>query len=392
VSKAGKNDENWIPITDGTKQDYERVLHRLFGTVGTFSRNSYIPFPERSILLPSASANLKHASYAAYAKIANQHAQEAEAEFSRTDDDKRAARLAKDASEWRCLERAFSPAGIPALELDALIGHITHTVNERITETTSGSQLIIRPGQISPSVTIPDSEIDFDFIVQKPEDQSERSLNSIELQDACHIGKAIYDTLTAVRVERNDELLFLQGYSYTSAILDCVACNGESIDTSVYYVHLADLVRDEPDALSVLLELFLNHNLFGRYERFTGNTFEELHESLKHALSTLVKYGLEAAHAGIVEAARLWGEVEKAPLIRAGRGVRRGGKKGHEKVYGTQEEKAAKYTEYQTYIDDAFKQFPSESYEEHTRVAAEHFSVSQKTIKRHTHNPRTIEE
>ncbi len=65
-----------------------------------------------------------------------------------------------------------------------------------------------------------------------------------------------------------------------------------------------------------------------------------------------------------------------------------GGLKGSEKKYGTAADKQARWSEFQTFIENKHRLHPGFSYNFLTKMAARCFGVAQKTIYRHTHNPR----
>jgi hypothetical protein len=67
-----------------------------------------------------------------------------------------------------------------------------------------------------------------------------------------------------------------------------------------------------------------------------------------------------------------------------------GARSGHQARYGTTEEKLARLTGYQAFIDAAHARRPGRSYEALVEDASKHFECSAKTIKRHTKNPRKL--
>jgi hypothetical protein len=73
-----------------------------------------------------------------------------------------------------------------------------------------------------------------------------------------------------------------------------------------------------------------------------------------------------------------------------GKKVLEGARSGHEARYGTTEEKLARLTGYQAFIDAAHARRPGRSYEALVEDACKHFGCSAKTIKRHTKNPRKL--
>ena len=59
-------------------------------------------------------------------------------------------------------------------------------------------------------------------------------------------------------------------------------------------------------------------------------------------------------------------------------------KEGHQAVYGTPQEKEAKWRQYQTFIDEKHEENPEWSYRKCAEKAANRFEVCLKTITRHT--------
>ena len=75
------------------------------------------------------------------------------------------------------------------------------------------------------------------------------------------------------------------------------------------------------------------------------------------------------------------------PLVESGKRVSRGGRLGHEKRWGTEEEKRKRWADWQRWIDEQHGSHPKLSYNALTKAAEKHFEVSQRTIKKHTKAP-----
>ena len=72
------------------------------------------------------------------------------------------------------------------------------------------------------------------------------------------------------------------------------------------------------------------------------------------------------------------------PLAHTGYKQRSGGRKGNEIVYGTLDEKRARWSAYQEFVDEKKMQNRSLKITDRRKLAAEHFGVHLKTITRHT--------
>ncbi len=68
--------------------------------------------------------------------------------------------------------------------------------------------------------------------------------------------------------------------------------------------------------------------------------------------------------------------------------VVKGGAKGHAIEHGTKEDKLRRWAEYQRYIDDRHRRYPSHSYNALMSAAKDEFGKSFSTIKRHTNDPK----
>jgi len=75
------------------------------------------------------------------------------------------------------------------------------------------------------------------------------------------------------------------------------------------------------------------------------------------------------------------------PHARRGLNVLSGAKRGHELTHGCADEKQKKYIQYQEEVDRLHEKKPTLSYEGIKKSVAKKFSVSSKTIQRHTTNP-----
>jgi hypothetical protein len=78
--------------------------------------------------------------------------------------------------------------------------------------------------------------------------------------------------------------------------------------------------------------------------------------------------------------------LKHAPDTQRGVRVITGARTGHEKKYGTEEEKRTRWNAYQVEVDRRHELDPSLLYGELCDKAAEHFGVCKKTIERYTVN------
>jgi len=95
---------------------------------------------------------------------------------------------------------------------------------------------------------------------------------------------------------------------------------------------------------------------------------------------------LAFVYAGLIRASEKTKFSGFVPEIERSRKIKNAAKKGHEAIHGTQKEKVARWAEYQSFINKTHQAFPRLSYSKCAEMAAEHFNVSSKTIKRHTTN------
>jgi len=100
------------------------------------------------------------------------------------------------------------------------------------------------------------------------------------------------------------------------------------------------------------------------------------------------RFDLAQAHAAKMDAVAMRAHMRlfEADVAR-GQKILAGSRRGHEMTYGTPDEKAQKYQKYQGYIDQLHRDHPDWKRGELNEKAASEFSVSAKTIERHTENP-----
>ena len=78
------------------------------------------------------------------------------------------------------------------------------------------------------------------------------------------------------------------------------------------------------------------------------------------------------------------------PHAMRGRKVQEGGRKGHEERYGTVDEKLTERGEWQKFVNESHAERPDKPYRSHAIKAASQFGVSERTIRKHTKNPKSL--
>lgn len=119
----------------------------------------------------------------------------------------RAAKAA-DLSEWRFLERADGPDGIPALELDAIAPSISAVANKILAEAYgSRYEIEFRTTRIAGAGSKKKQVEDFEIFIKDQEDGDEQEIATLSGGEGVWIKKAIYDAFSVIRA-RNTGIKF----------------------------------------------------------------------------------------------------------------------------------------------------------------------------------------
>jgi exonuclease SbcC len=119
----------------------------------------------------------------------------------------RAAKAA-DLNEWRFLERADGPDGIPALELDAIAPSISAVANRILSEAYgSRYEIEFRTTRIAGAGSKKKQVEDFEIFIKDSEDGDEQEIATLSGGEGVWIKKAIYDAFSVIRA-RNTGIKF----------------------------------------------------------------------------------------------------------------------------------------------------------------------------------------
>lgn len=161
---------------------------------------------EREVYGDARDAIARAQTAAEAAKKAKTAAEERKASLATTE--KQRAEKASDLEEWRFLERADGPDGIPALELDALAPSIQDVANRILAEAYgSRYQIAIRTQRIAGQGSKKKQVEDFEIFIQDTEDGDEQEIATLSGGEAVWVKKALYDAFSVIRA-RNTGLRF----------------------------------------------------------------------------------------------------------------------------------------------------------------------------------------